>query len=129
MVTLHCMGRLFSALIFIIAACWGMWQLYEEQTGSRRLGGDRHGAIAITGLFALAVYLEVFPRADYYHLVRVLPPVFLFFVALIVRCVPGLTELLKRRMPSPSRAALLVVCNSGRLAHRRRAKEQLGTAV
>jgi hypothetical protein len=69
----------------------------------------RNGPITITGLFALAVYLEVFPRADYFHLVRVLPPVFLFFFAHLYRYLPLLTEQLRPRMPSPYRTAWLVV--------------------
>jgi 4-amino-4-deoxy-L-arabinose transferase-like glycosyltransferase len=44
--------------------------------------------VVIVGLFALAAYLEVFPRADYYHLVRVLPPVFLLLCLLISQIFP-----------------------------------------
>jgi hypothetical protein len=63
---------------------------------------------AITGLFAVES-TEVFPRADFHHLVRVLPPVFLFFFALLVRCLPSLTERLRANVASPYRVALLVV--------------------
>lgn len=38
--------------------------------------------LLIVALFSAGVYLEVYPRADYYHLVRVLPPVFLLMVVL-----------------------------------------------
>ena len=37
----------------------------------------------IVACFALGAYLEVYPRADYYHLVRVLPPVFVLFAFLL----------------------------------------------
>jgi hypothetical protein len=67
------------------------------------------GALAITGLFALAVYLEVFPRADFHHLVRVLPPVFLFFFGLLIRWLPSLRQHLKANVPSPNRVAVLIV--------------------
>src|SRR5215471_9790688 len=43
----------------------------------------RERRLMIVGCFALGSYLEVFPRADYYHLVRVLPPVFVCFVFMI----------------------------------------------
>jgi 4-amino-4-deoxy-L-arabinose transferase-like glycosyltransferase len=98
----------FPPLIFIVATTIAVWQLKRNERGAADWW-RRNGAITITGLFALAVYLEVFPRADYFHLVRVLPPVFMFFFALLVRCVPVLTEKLRNRVPSPHRAALLVV--------------------
>jgi hypothetical protein len=41
--------------------------------------------------------------------VRVLPPVFMFFFALLVRCLPVLTERLGKTVPSPRRSAWLVV--------------------
>src|SRR5512143_3449156 len=45
------------------------------RTGSvRRQWWRRNGVTISVMLFALGVYLEMFPRADYYHLVRVLPP-------------------------------------------------------
>ena len=48
----------------------------------------RNAALITVSLFALAVYLEVYPRADYYHLVRVLPPVFLVLLMILFRVVP-----------------------------------------
>jgi hypothetical protein len=68
------------------------WQFIRNRTELDSLW-HRNGALVITGLFALAVYLEVFPRADYYHLVRVLPPVFLFLVTLLYRTLPNLFEI------------------------------------
>jgi 4-amino-4-deoxy-L-arabinose transferase-like glycosyltransferase len=96
----------FPPLVFIAATALALWKLKNNRSAAGWWG--HNGAITITGLFALAVYLEVYPRADYFHLVRVLPPVFLFFFALLVRCVPVLTEQLKKRVQSPHRAALLV---------------------
>lgn len=98
----------FPPLIFGAAAALAIWQLKKSEGGAAGWW-NRNGAITITGLFALALYLEVFPRADFYHLVRILPPVFMFFFALLVRWLPALTEQLRETVPSPRRAALLVV--------------------
>lgn len=97
----------FPPLVFAVALGVAIWQLKNEE---RKANWWReNGGIAITGLFALAVYLEVFPRADFHHLVRVLPPVFLFFFGLLVRCLPSLTDGLRGRVPSPNRVAVLTV--------------------
>jgi 4-amino-4-deoxy-L-arabinose transferase-like glycosyltransferase len=98
----------FPPLIFAAAAAVAIRQL----AANRQSTADwwrANGAITITGLFALAVYLEVFPRADFYHLVRVLPPVFLFFFALLVRCRPALEEHMRNRGLSGSRVAFLTL--------------------
>lgn len=97
----------FPPVLFVAALALAAWQLRKKPPIENwwRI----NGAIAITGLFALAVYLEVFPRADYYHLVRVLPPVFLFFVLLLVRCRPALAELLRKQTSSPARITLLIL--------------------
>jgi 4-amino-4-deoxy-L-arabinose transferase-like glycosyltransferase len=97
----------FPPLLFFVALALAAWQLKNRQ----RVDGwwrDK-GAITITGLFALAIYLEVFPRADYYHLVRVLPPVFLFLVVLLNRSLAPLVDFLRRYVPSPPRNALLIL--------------------
>ncbi|HSO76819.1 MAG TPA: glycosyltransferase family 39 protein [Blastocatellia bacterium] len=57
--------------------------------------------------FALGAYLEMYPRADQYHLVRLLPVIFLLALLLIARSVPALAAYLQRRLQSPGRAALL----------------------
>jgi len=69
---------------------------------------QRNGSLVITGLFALAVYLEVFPRADYYHLVRVLPPVFLFLVLVLYRTLPKLLEHVEKFNLASTRPAWLL---------------------
>jgi hypothetical protein len=48
-----------------------------------RRGWRERGPIVMVALFAAGIYLEIFPRADYYHLVRALPPVFLLLLVLI----------------------------------------------
>lgn len=98
----------FPPLIFAAASAAAIWQLKKNKHGAA--GWWRaNGALAVTGLFAIAVYLEVFPRADFYHLVRVLPPVFLFFFALLVRCLPALRERLRKRVAAVHRVALITV--------------------
>lgn len=98
----------FPLLIFAVALGAAVWQVKNKERDAAGWWQD-NGAITITGLFAIAVYLEVFPRADFYHLVRVLPPVFLFFFALLARCLPVLREQLRSHVPSPGRVAVLTV--------------------
>jgi len=98
----------FPPLIFAVAVVVAIWQLKHRQGGAQ--GWWRvNGPITITGLFAIAVYLEVFPRADFYHLVRVLPPVFLFFFGMLARCLPALKEHLKNRVARPGLVAALTM--------------------
>lgn len=68
-----------------------------------------NGPSVITGLFALGLYLEVFPRADTQHLVRVLPVVLLFLFALLARSFNSISEFFGARMPAPRRLSLLLV--------------------
>jgi len=96
----------FPPLIFAVATAVALWQLRHKERAAD--WWRNNGAITMTGLFALAVYLEVFPRADYFHLVRVLPPVFLFFFAMLARSFPALKDRLRKRVPSPFRAGLLI---------------------
>lgn len=96
----------FPPLIFAVALALGVGHF-------RRVGRDPaewwrdNGAVMITGLFAIAVYLEVFPRADFYHLVRVLPPVFLFFIAFLTRSLPALQ--LRLGGTSQTRVSVLIL--------------------
>lgn len=98
----------FPPLVFIAVTALALWQL-KKNGRAAAAWWHANGAMTITGLFALAVYLEVFPRADYFHLVRVLPPVFMFFFAILCRYLPVVTEQLRNQVPSPHRAALLIV--------------------
>ncbi len=97
----------FPSSLFLAASVVAIWQL-RNPIRDNADWWRRNGATTITGLFALAVYLEVFPRADYYHLIRVLPPIFLFFCVLLARWLPSLTERLSIRILAPRAAALLV---------------------
>lgn len=97
----------FPQVIFAAALMLAIWQVKKNKSDGASWWIDK-GPLAITGVFALAVYLEVFPRADYHHLVRVLPPVFLFFMAILFRWQPVLANQLKSKVPSPRRVALLL---------------------
>jgi 4-amino-4-deoxy-L-arabinose transferase-like glycosyltransferase len=98
----------FPPLIFAASLALGIWQARRDRQDLQRWWLD-NGALTITGLFALAVYLEVFPRADFYHLVRVLPPVFLFFAALLARCAPSIKDFLNEHTSAGGRASLMVM--------------------
>lgn len=62
--------------LFATAGAISLWRLRDR--GSKQW----RRRVLIVALFSAGVYLEVYPRADYYHLVRVLPPVFLLLVVL-----------------------------------------------
>ncbi|MEW6127392.1 MAG: glycosyltransferase family 39 protein [Acidobacteriota bacterium] len=55
--------------------------------------------VIIVGLFALGAYLEIYPRADYYHVIRALPPTFLLMTLLLVKAVPILQEMFSAQSP------------------------------
>jgi hypothetical protein len=61
--------------------------------------------LIIVGLFALGTYLEIYPRADYYHVVRALTPTFLLITLLLGRAYPVLQELFEGQSPSLKQAA------------------------
>lgn len=90
--------------LFVIAGLFGAWQFRKL---SRAEWWSSAGPIAIVSLFALGAYLEMYPRADYAHLVRALPPVFLLLFLLIARAVSALTKHFQGRLSNPSRAAIL----------------------
>jgi hypothetical protein len=71
---------------------------------------QENGRLIIVGLFALGAYLEMYPRADYYHLVRALPPTFLLIALLGARLLPRLRDYLSGYLPSTERA--LVFCSA-----------------
>lgn len=90
--------------LFVVAVLFVAWQ-FRNRTRSKWWSSV--GPIAIVSLFALGAYLEMYPRADYAHLVRALPPVFLLLFLLIARAVPALTKHFQSRLSNPSRAAIL----------------------
>jgi len=91
-------------MLFVVAVLFVAWQFRKR---SRSEWWSSAGPIAIVSLFALGSYLEMYPRADYAHLVRALPPVFLLLFLLIARGVPELTSYFQNRLSNPSRAAML----------------------
>jgi 4-amino-4-deoxy-L-arabinose transferase-like glycosyltransferase len=81
----------------------------EFQSRERRREWWRRNAASLTVmLFALGIYLEMFPRADYYHLVRVLPPVFLLLLVALVRWRRAIEGRLSQWQVSPLAASLIV---------------------
>jgi len=100
----------FPPVFFAAALGLAFWQLRKRIANpiERQKWWARNGDISIVGLFAMAEYLEVFPRADHYHLVRVLPPVLLFLYLVIARSLPDLKRYFQKRLPSPHREAILV---------------------
>lgn len=94
-------------ILFLSTFAWMVWQVIANRREPDRWW-RRNGTLALTGMFAFALYLEVFPRADYYHLVRVLPPIFLFLIVLMYAKLPTLIQTLaKFERPSKLAAWLL----------------------
>lgn len=100
----------FPTAFFAVAFGLGLWQLPKRIADpiARQKWWARNGDISIVGLFALAEYLEVFPRADQYHLVRVLPPVMLFLYLVVARSLPVVKRFFEKHLHSPDQAAMLV---------------------
>ncbi len=100
----------FPPVFFAAALGLTFWQLGKRIANQieRRKWWARNGDISIAGLFAIGEYLEVFPRADHYHLVRVLPPVMLFLYLVTARSLPDLKRYFQKRLPSSDQAAILV---------------------
>ncbi|HWN99155.1 MAG TPA: glycosyltransferase family 39 protein [Blastocatellia bacterium] len=95
--------------LFALSLAAVAWQFRSSRRGAEHNEDwwKSAGPIVIVGLFALAAYLEMYPRADYAHFVRMLPPVLLLLFLLIDRGVPALSTYFERYLPSPRRAALL----------------------
>jgi 4-amino-4-deoxy-L-arabinose transferase-like glycosyltransferase len=91
-----------------LKAGWRSLSNEFRSSPSRREWWRRNGAALVVMLFALGVYLEMFPRADYYHLVRVLPPVFLLLLVALMRARAVIAEGLGRLKTSPFAASLIV---------------------
>jgi dolichyl-phosphate-mannose-protein mannosyltransferase len=96
-------------LLFAIAGFWSFQQIRQgaHDRASTKESWGRIAPVAIVTLFALGAYMEMYPRADYYHLVRLLPVIFLLALLLISRSVPALTAYFQGRLRSPRRSALL----------------------
>jgi hypothetical protein len=81
--------------------------LPHSPTPSRTNWWQQSGQLVIVGLFALGAYLEMYPRADYYHLVRSLPPTFLLLALVGAKLLPRLRDYFSKYLPSPARALFL----------------------
>jgi 4-amino-4-deoxy-L-arabinose transferase-like glycosyltransferase len=87
-------------------SAWRLKRSARRPSGRRELWADL-GAVIIVMLFALGAYLEVYPRADQYHLVRALPPVFLLLVLILARGRNAFELRLENYLSHPGRGALL----------------------
>ncbi|HVF89484.1 MAG TPA: glycosyltransferase family 39 protein [Blastocatellia bacterium] len=97
--------------LFLIASALCLFQVKGKLKAkeSRQRWWQDNGAIIVVTMFAAGAYLEVFPRADYYHLVRTLPPVFLLLVLLVKRSFPSLLKYMESVSTRPKRAATLTL--------------------
>ena len=94
-------------VVFAIVA-WDFWK--AGRTAEQRYAlWRRSGPPFMVALFALGAYAEVYPRADYAHLVRILPPIFLLLFLAASQSVPLLTGYFQNHLPSARRAAFLCV--------------------
>src|SRR5262249_48109235 len=91
-------------LLFAGIAVYSFWRLRQ---GSRSLWWEGNGSLTIITLFALGAYLEIYPRADTYHVVRALPPTFLLIALLLKKCLPFLRERLQSVACNPPGGAYL----------------------
>lgn len=81
----------FPPVLFASATLLVLAPLSRDRSSAGRLEWwSRRRELIVVLSFSLAVYLEVFPRADYYHLVRVLPLSFVLF-ALVTNRLADLT--------------------------------------
>jgi 4-amino-4-deoxy-L-arabinose transferase-like glycosyltransferase len=92
-------------LLFASVAAWLVWRLRKENDLKRWWSEARR--LTIVGLVALGAFLEVYPRADSYHIVRVLPPVFLLLTVVLYMAWPTIERVIATRAPSGRRAAML----------------------
>lgn len=98
-------------ILFAIALGVALWQLKNIYTDSeqKKMWWQRNGDIVLLAIFAAGAFLEMYPRADFYHLVRVLPPVFLLLTVLIHRAMPEIKIYFQKYSPSPDRATMFCV--------------------
>jgi multisubunit Na+/H+ antiporter MnhC subunit len=98
-------------VMFILVLASAAWAFGKHRRSLEQREGwwRSFGPIAVVALFAFGAYLEVYPRADYAHLVRTLPPTFLLLLLAAKKGAPALTSWLRDRLQSPRRAAMLCV--------------------
>jgi hypothetical protein len=73
----------FPAFTFLASFFWIVFRVIDRSDKGDQEPMHRERRLMIVACLALGAYLEVYPRADYYHLVRVLPPVFMLFTVLL----------------------------------------------
>jgi len=93
-------------LLVLIGIGW-TFKNARRNAHERDLWWRQTGPILIVSLFAFSAYSEVYPRADYAHLVRILPPTLLLLLLAGREVVPLLTARFRDRLQSPHRAAVL----------------------
>jgi hypothetical protein len=100
---------------FLVVLVWALWLFWRSRKSveARRGWWRRCNPVIIVGFFALGAYLEIYPRADIYHLVRVLPPVFVLLTWMLSRGAEWLTVSLSGRIRRPVATAAL--CATGPL--------------
>lgn len=91
-----------------LVVLWSLKQNLNDRDRAARWWA-RNGPLVLVTMFALGAYLEVYPRADYYHLVRVLPPVFLVLLIIGKRLFVFLDSYFKESLPGHKHAALAAV--------------------
>ncbi|HET9530687.1 MAG TPA: glycosyltransferase family 39 protein, partial [Blastocatellia bacterium] len=96
-------------LLFTLVAAWLVWRLRSELKKNRTLEDWWAGArtLTIVGLIASGTFLEIYPRADLYHIVRVLPPVFLLLLVVFGKSWPLVDSFISTREKAGRRATLL----------------------
>lgn len=97
--------------IFACVILMVLWRLKQNLKDRERAAAwwAGNGKLVLVTVFALGAYLEVYPRADYYHLVRVLPPLFLVMLIIARRVFIFLDSYFAGSLPSPERVAIATV--------------------
>jgi 4-amino-4-deoxy-L-arabinose transferase-like glycosyltransferase len=93
---------LFASIAIVL---FFQFRRHRQSTISNRQSGwwQHNGKLIIVALFALGAYMEMYPRADYYHLVRSLPPTFLLIAFICAKLFPLLRHHFAKYLPSPER--------------------------
>ena len=98
-------------ILFAASAALVVWRLRSclRDDEARREWWGQHGTLIVVGLFTIGAYLEMYPRADDYHLVRVLPLVFLLLTLFVVTTFRSVAGRFHKYLERPNGAALLCV--------------------
>jgi hypothetical protein len=85
----------------------GLFTFWQWRKGARADWWKDNGSIILVMLFALGAYLEIYPRADTYHVIRALPPTFLLTILLFYKGVRYWREHSQPPEPSLQKAIYL----------------------